>query len=281
MSNLAAVTDHLVDIADTADDVDAISSAIRFLDASRNAELTLEGLNAMLGDEIAESDLRSLFFAMSSADLVTDDGLATERVDTVVGAAKMSLSRGHHPTNDVVVNVPTGDERDIGQSLGSLVVRLVELIASTDEELVILNPFFTEQAFRNVVAPVAGALERDVSVTLVTRYLTYGSDDASRKFVEKLLSGRSDPSDGLTLYEYIDPDEDSTATIHTKMILADRKRAYLGTANLTHRGLRDNLEVGVIFRDDTVSQLAGFVDDLRDSDFLHRVVFDGTEFQRV
>jgi phosphatidylserine/phosphatidylglycerophosphate/cardiolipin synthase-like enzyme len=65
------------------------------------------------------------------------------------------------------------------------------------------------------------------------------------------------------------------------MTMVDRRAAYLGTANLTHRGLRDNLEVGVIFRDDTVDQIARFVEEILASRYLHEVETDGEDFKRV
>ncbi|KAA9400783.1 phosphatidylserine/phosphatidylglycerophosphate/cardiolipin synthase family protein [Haloarcula sp. CBA1131] len=281
MSDLSTVVDHLVDVSTSTDDVDAVVAAMEYLEASGNAEVTPEELAEMFQQALSHSDSRSLLYSMEQANIVTDEGLDRERLDIASGAAKTAVATGRRPENDVVVNVPQGDNPDIGKSLGSLVVRLVELIASAQEEILILNPFFTEQAFGNVVRPVVNALDRGVTVTLVTRYLTYGSDEDSREFVREVSSERQALGGELELYEYINPEEESTATIHTKMTIVDRERAYLGTANLTHRGLHDNLEVGVIFRDDTVSQFVNFADELRESRYLHRVELRDDEFVRV
>jgi len=271
MSDLATVADHLVDAAVSTDEVDAIVAALEFLDADQSSELTPQTLATMLGERLSQSAARSLLYSMEEAAMLSEEGLDDDRLRTVAGAARTAVDRGHRPENDVVVTVPHGDDSGVGRSLGSLAVRFVELVASADEEIVILNPFFTERAFGNIVSPVVNALDRGVSVTLITRYLTYGSDGDSRDFVDAVRSKRRASGGELTLYEYVAPDDDDTATIHTKMTIVDRKRAYLGTANLTHRGLHENLEVGVIFRDDTVSQLVTLVDDLRDSAFLHEV----------
>lgn len=280
MSNLTAIADSLVEMTTSEAEVDAVVAALEFLYSAPDRSVSLDSLTAMLGEQMSETECHSLLFELRQADLLTGESLDRSSLQTAAGAAKTIHSRGGDLENAVVVTVPQEDDQEIGQSLGSLVVRFVELVASADEEIVILNPFFTRQAFGNIVAPIAGALERGVSVTLITRYFTYGSDGDSRAFVEELIDDGTLPSN-LTLYEYIDPDEESTATIHAKMTVVDRDRAYLGTANLTHRGLHENLEVGVIFEDDTVYQLSEFTDDLQNSAYLHRVTIQDGAFVRI
>lgn len=280
MSNLTSIADSLLEITDSEREVKAIVAAVEFLYSNPDSTLTARSLAGMFKGDISEGGCRSLIFAMEQADVLNSEDLNRERLQAAAGAAKTIISRGGDLENDVVVTVPQEDDHDIGQSLGSLVVRLVELLAGADEEIVILNPFFTTQAFGNIVGPLSGALERGVSVTLITRYLTYGRDEDSRDFVRKLFDGDSPPK-GLTLYEYIDPDDDSSATIHAKMTIVDRNRAYLGTANLTHRGLHENLEIGVIFQDATVDQLTRFTDDLRESGYLHEIEYQDGAFDRV
>jgi len=47
-------------------------------------------------------------------------------------------------------------------------------------------------------------------------------------------------------------DAAASGTLHAKAIIADRHTALLGSANLTDRALRDDIEVGVILRDPDV-----------------------------
>jgi hypothetical protein len=49
---------------------------------------------------------------------------------------------------------------------------------------------------------------------------------------------------------------------------------------MTHRGLVENLELGVIFQDDTVESLFGLVQDLLSSEYLHRVKYS-SGFERT
>ncbi len=280
MSNLTAIAESLVDITSSESEVDAVIAAIEFCHSKPGTNLDPVTLTSLFDEEIDEKQWRTVLFAMEQAAVLDAGTLDRERLRSAAGAAKVIHSRGGDLDNEVVVTVPQEDDQDIGQELGSLVVRLVELLASADEEIIIFNPFFTRQAFGNLVGPIRSALDRGVIVTLITRYLTYGNDDDGRAFVREIVGDR-ESSENLTLYEYINPDEESTATIHAKMTIVDRRRAYLGTANLTHRGLHENLEVGVIFADETVNQLVRFTDDLRDSAYLHEVTFSSGVFERV
>ncbi len=280
MSDLTAVADSIVEITTSEQEVEAVVAAIEFCHSKPGSTVDTETLTTLFDREIDEQAWRTVLFRMEQAGILDDTSLNRQRLRSAAGAAKVVHSRGGTRENDVVVTVPQEDDQDIGQEFGSLVVRLVELLASADEEIVILNPFFTRQAFGNLVGPIRSALNRGVDVTLITRYLTYGNDDDGRAFVRQLVTGQQSPPN-LTLFEYIDPDEESTATIHAKMTIVDRHRAYLGTANLTHRGLHENLEVGVIFADETVDQLVRFTDDLQNSAYLHKVAFRSGEFDRI
>ncbi len=278
MSNLRDVAEAVVRLSGNSSEIETLRASLELLVAHPDRKLTPYKLQQLYDASLPLSAYTELLFVLEETDIWNGHSLDRESFDTVVGGAKTLVSGAPPAENDVVVNVPEGDDERIGRSLGSLVVRLTDLIHGTDEELVILNPFFSVQAFDNIVTPVVSALDRGVSVVLITRYLTYGSDDDSREFVRRLRSGT--PTGDLNCYEYIDPQQGANATLHAKMLVSDRSTVYMGTANLTHRGLRDNLEVGVIFRDETASQFVRFTDNLLDSKYLHAIEFDGGEFRR-
>lgn len=278
MSDLRAVVDAFTRLAQTTDEVDSLRASVEFLVTHPDQKLTAHKLQQLYDDSKPHSAYTELIYRLEEAQIWDGEEIGRESLATIVGGAKIYVSGPPPKENDVVVNVPEGDDERIGRSLGSLVVRLTELVHGTEDELVILNPFFSEQAFTNIVAPVVNALDRGVSVKLITRYLTYGKDDDSREFVRRLKSASL--GGDLTCYEYIDPEEGANATLHAKMIVSDRSAVYMGTANLTHRGLWDNLEVGVIFRDETAAQFVRFTDDLLESDYLHTVKIVDGEFTR-
>lgn len=281
MSDLFEAAEVLANLAEDSRDVRKIIAGIEIAVEQGEGLPNPGDISKILERAGDRPRFEALLYSMELAGIFRDDGsVAQGRIRDLSGAAMALHERGPAPENQVVVNLPVGEREQIGGSMGSLVVRLMELIGRADDSITILNPFFTEQVFDSIANPLQSAAQRGANITIMTRSLTYGSDGDNREFIKDLIDEINDPA-GLTLYEYIGPEDDYSATIHAKMTLIDGEEAYLGTANLTHRGLRDNLEIGVIFRDDTVIRLSEFVDSLRGSKYLHEVRFDGSDFERV
>lgn len=154
---------------------------------------------------------------------------------------------------------------------------LLDLIRSADDELVLMSPYLSEQAYNRLRPALHTAADNGAVVTLITRSLTYGDDEYNRQFVHAVRDD-DNLAPHTTYYEYIN--HETWTTFHAKIVIADGERAYLGTANLTHRGLGDNLELGVIFCDEVASRLAVLVGSLRQSEFFHAVAASGDSFYR-
>ena len=281
MSNRYDAAELLAELADEEAEVTRVVAGIRLLPTIGRVDETATELAELMGDPSIENRLGALLYSLRESGVISSEGHVDEaRLRDVTGAARALMDRGPKPKNTVVVNLPVGEHDEIGQSLGSLVVRLMELIGRAEKEIVILNPFFTSQVFGHIAGPLASATHRGVELTIITRSLTYESNNYNQEFVRR-LNEELDEDAAMTLFEYIGPAEEGSATIHAKMTLVDDREAYLGTANLTHRGLRDNLEIGVIFQDDTVYHLSEFVGSLRGSKFLYEVRYDGSTFIRI
>jgi phosphatidylserine/phosphatidylglycerophosphate/cardiolipin synthase-like enzyme len=140
-----------------------------------------------------------------------------------------------------------------------------------------MSPFLSQQAYKRLRPALHTATHNGASISLITRYLTYGKEDYNREFARAVHQDDS-LTPHTTFYEYID--KETWTTFHAKIVIADGVRSYLGTANLTHKGLGGNLELGIIFRDDTATRLSALVDALRNSEFLHEVHLSGSLFYR-
>lgn len=61
----------------------------------------------------------------------------------------------------------------------------------------------------------------------------------------------------------LDPDPKCRAAMHAKVVVIDRKTAFISSANLTERAQERNIEVGVLLRDESVaSDLASYFEGL-------------------
>lgn len=272
----------LADLTQDPDQLSAIEGALTYAAAmdSPPEPSTLQGLTP---DLASRRQYREFLYHLEEAEVIDDEGAAVGELRSIFDTARILAERGPLPNNRVVANTPL-DEDDIGDSIGSLVVNLLDLIQQAESELVILNPFFSEQGYDQVGAPLCDATARGVDVTIITKSLTYGGSTQNERVVRRLFQDDDTVPRNLTLYEYIldeNQDEEHPPTIHAKLTIADGERAYLGTANMTHRGLVENLELGVIFEDDTVGELLGLVQNLLSSEYLHRVEYVSSGFERT
>lgn len=271
----------LANLARDAEELSAMEGALTYT-AATNPPPDQSTLAELTPDLASRRKYRELLYLLEEAEAIDSNGVAFTELRSIFDAARVLADRGPVPTNTVVANMPL-DEEDIGNSIGSLVVNLLDLIQQAESELVILNPFFSEKGYDQVGAPICDATSRGVDVTIITKSLTYGGSTQNERVIRQLFQDDGTVPENLTLYEYVldeDPDDDHPATIHAKLTIADGDQAYLGTANMTHRGLVENLELGIIFRDDTVGTLHGLVMDLLSSEYLHRVDFTSSGFQR-
>ena len=271
----------LADLEQDPDQLSAIEGALTYAAAmdSPPEPSTLQGLTP---DLASRRQYRELLYYLEEAEVIDDEGADFGKLRSIFDTARIFAERGPLPNNRVVANTPL-DENDIGDSIGSLVVNLLDLIQQAESDLVILNPFFSEQGYNQIGAPICDAMARGVGVTIITKSLTYGGSTQNERVVRQLFQDDDTIPENLTLYEYVldeNPDEEHPPTIHAKLTIADGERAYLGTANMTHRGLVENLELGVIFEDDTVGELLGLVQNLLSSEYLHRVNYTSSGFTR-
>ena len=273
----------LVDLSDDSDDLSAMEGALTYAVATHSPPLEPSLLAELAPGLASPHQYRELLYHLDEANIVTEDGVAFPELRSVFDAARVLTDRGTVPTNRVVANIPL-DEEEIGDSIGSLVVNLLDLIQRAESELVILNPFFSRKGYDQIGAPISDATARGVDVTIITKSLTYGDSDQNQTVLRRLFREDKTVPANLTLYEYVldeDPNDDHPPTIHAKLTIADGERAYLGTANMTHRGLVENFELGVIFRDDTVETLQRLIQNLTSSEYLHRVGYTSSTFERM
>jgi phosphatidylserine/phosphatidylglycerophosphate/cardiolipin synthase-like enzyme len=152
----------------------------------------------------------------------------------------------------VVATIPFKDLFPI-RGLKSLHAELCRLIIGSDNDIAIINPFFDRDGREKVLTYLEGALDRGVSVHILCRGKVGGQ---ARAFVRPL---RSRGKEGVEVRMLPKGRE---ASVHAKLLIADSKYAYVGSANLTGRSLAYNLELGVILGGNAASILNDIFDQL-------------------
>jgi phosphatidylserine/phosphatidylglycerophosphate/cardiolipin synthase-like enzyme len=273
------LAEHIEDAATIAAVKDAITLVVK-----TDQPATPDRVETLLGGEVDRQVCETIVFGFENTGILVADGsdtrLNSQRLRRVTGCAEVLAERERPPENELVATVPEGETSIKERHFGPLLLRLRELIDSAEENIFLVTPFFSETIADRLVNPLDAAAERDVDITITTRYLTYGDKDYNREFVEELLK-HDTINQRTSLYEYVRDVNDLGGTVHAKMLVIDDTACYLGTANLTHRGLRDNLELGILLRDESVSKLRSLVDSLQRSSLMHRVEYNDGEFVQI
>ncbi|AFZ73743.1 phospholipase D-like domain-containing protein [Natronobacterium gregoryi] len=259
--------------------LDGVCATLEYLHHAPR-DISIEALRNLSPCALTEQEAQIVILRLETEGILTDDHLDDRALHLVFGAARLLATEDAPPENTVVATIPY-DDRALDQSMfKALHDNMLSLIRSAEDNLVLMSPFLSERAYRRLRPALHTATDNGADVTVITRYLTYGGDDGeyNRKFVTEVLEDRY-LGNYTTCYEYID--DETWTTFHAKLVLADNHTAYLGTANITHKGLGDNLELGVIFRDRTTERFAALVDALQESELLHQVVCDSGQFIRV
>lgn len=259
-----------------ADALDGVRASLEYLYYA-DRDVRPDSLREVAPCDLSTTAAENIVYQLLMKDILDDDHLHVEALRSVFIGAHLLSAQEEPPENTIVATIPYNDPALDPGMFEPLHGNLLNLIRSAEDELVLMSPFLSKRAYERLRPALHTAADNGASITLITRSLTYGNKHYNREFVRAVHNDeRLAPQ--TTTYEYID--DETWTTFHAKIAVADGHRAYLGTANLTHTGLGDNLELGVIFRDDTAARLDALVGSLRQSKFFYEVSVYNESFRR-
>jgi phosphatidylserine/phosphatidylglycerophosphate/cardiolipin synthase-like enzyme len=179
-------------------------------------------------------------------------GIGGSALALALEAAAQVYARHADRRTDVVVSGPVSDEVPL-RLTGAVVLAAIR---SARTSLLVVS--FAAFGVADVVAELRRAADRGVRLDLVLETSTAaggtlrgGRGDHGAGGAFEALRGRA------TFWEWParhrPPVGAGRAALHAKLIVADGETAMLGSANLTDRGLSENLEVRVVIRDPDVA----------------------------
>ena len=150
---------------------------------------------------------------------------------------------------DLVFTAPPGVPVEPVVRLDLLVADVIRMATTT---LHIGGPFWNQAGFALLDPVVQPALEREVELDLWLHTSTEEHLDVPRDWIRRLqrlgtVREHWYQSDGVSL-------------MHAKFVVADEKRGYLGTANLTSLGMTAHVEIGTELTRRQSRQLLGFLE---------------------
>jgi len=167
----------------------------------------------------------------------------------VLGRASVPLGRGSWSP---VVSGTDLDPRSYPRLTGETVVAL---IGQAHRELLIATAYIDGGGARALLPSLAAAAARGVAIEFaaVERLARDGAID----LIERELAASRATLDIRRL-------DDVAGFPHVKVLVADRERAYLGSANFTFPGMTSNFELGALVEGEDVKLVHEFVRDLVD-----------------
>lgn len=149
--------------------------------------------------------------------------------------------------------VATGPEFT-GRGIRGFESVIEEIIFSAESEILIVSYIITSSAL-HVLGLMEKALHRGVKIMMVINNI----HDLDPDVRNRLFSMKRKFPGTFNLINFRDfADRD----IHAKVIIADRKKAVIGSANLSWGGIRANYEIGVLIEGETVWQIVKVIDNL-------------------
>lgn len=181
--------------------------------------------------------------------------LASARVVTVLDALRAMALLLREPaenanTAQLIATLPLRDS-PVSSTRDALRV----LITSASRELLVIGFSITDPTFRDLLVRRAQA---GVHVTVVGDRKTRAARDLRRDW----------PS-GLPLNALEDVEtQDDQRHIHAKVVVADRARALVGSANFTGSGMGRNMEMGVVVEGKVAQDIASCMDSMLEKGWL-------------
>ncbi len=210
-------------------------------------ELVRRGLEPLLARELIWAGIHA-----GSLKIVTDAAMVEDQVlegqvpdELLVAHVSQALS------NCLVVTSPVSGVQDAVPAT----LRAFQLIVSAAvQSLDITSPYIDAHGVQKLAEPLRTAAERKVQIRLLTRETAAFQNSRSRGIdaLTQLAGGQ------LQIRDYHTPAEGLAhcTSVHDKLVLADAKIGYVGSAEVRGNALEKNFELGAIIQDEAAAQAA-------------------------
>lgn len=260
--------------------VDSILSAV--IKTRSKRVLTPEVLDNNTNEDISRSLSEEFLGFLMDADLAEykgDDGKKKFKINYEETVEYLISIRNIRKTLDnlkfdseegfeLLCSVPRTDEELEGVGAVDFNMRnitsiLLELFGESEDEVIIVNPFFQDSGVEWLLKGMQQSVRNGADIEILSRSLEKGS--INRNAISELEEFcKEEENTELKLYDYHEESEKTPKyTIHAKIIIFDKKMAYIGSANLTEHSFKNKLEIGTIIRGNSVKKLRDLISKMK------------------
>ncbi|MHB8152815.1 MAG: phospholipase D-like domain-containing protein [Vulcanimicrobiaceae bacterium] len=212
----------------------------------------LESILGQYTDRVRSNELFAVLIGFGVLKPAAEAGaycLAYDKIASLEGALMFADSEGTTRDNTwlPVATIPDQETRAVlsGTILQTAGV-IFSLIEQAQRELWIATPFLDSPSVEFLRGPITAAIDRGVCIRILTA-------ECNVNLVDALVDPISASEDALRIW-YADAAISDLGS-HAKAVVADRRSAYLGSANLTSYGLAKHFELGAALEGPAVSVL--------------------------
>jgi phosphatidylserine/phosphatidylglycerophosphate/cardiolipin synthase-like enzyme len=143
---------------------------------------------------------------------------------------------------------------------------LKKMIMGAKKSLMIVNPFFDPFGTLQILDDLTNAAKRGVNIRIVTRDANSKGTplEKSLRFIYSKFK-ENDLLHAIQIKDYYLRDnktQQQIFAVHSKILVADKKVCYLGSANITSTCLYSNLETGIVLKGKSVSPVEALFNSL-------------------
>jgi hypothetical protein len=183
--------------------------------------------------------------------IISSPGVSVRDVQTALMA--LAWTRSDIAQADTVEIACTAPSR-LGVPLRTTYATALEMVEEAQKEILVVGYVFTEGAKSLLERVARAARDRRVKVTVI-----------GNRMEENLPALRSSwPSDchGPHVFSCQSNPRDEMSALHAKLLVCDATTALITSANFSHHGLHENIEIGVKVSSPAVSRLIDFFNGL-------------------
>jgi len=153
---------------------------------------------------------------------------------------------------------PVIDETEIRE--GSVLDNISDMISDAQELIQIINPYWSDYG----IAPIIRRLNLNTNFRAQASIITRKGLEHSELAALKSLCFHFENHGISTEVKYLNcrTDHGGESLVHAKAIVVDRRKAYLGSANLTGNGMTQSVELGIIFEGLFAEKLSKWMESL-------------------
>lgn len=140
----------------------------------------------------------------------------------------------------------------VGRGIRSIQSVMEEMLLEAEDEIIIAA-YTISGNLRDFFQLLWKAAARGVRILMIINHI-----ESQPRDVRKILDDLSSEFPHVRIYDFTD----ETCSLHMKVVAVDRKKALIGSANLTWKGMVENLELGIVVEGELAETVSRVLEDL-------------------